>query len=116
MLAASYYGRFSARNLNRQLLQRRPDEWQTMQTERKKQKEAQAKPIAAAAAPVADSKEELEKDGGLPSKQTRFEKKTKKRKRLSREDEIHSLFDSTIGKVKRTALLKSRVGSLIKRV
>ena len=34
----------------------------------------------------------------------------------SREDEIHSLFDSTIGKVKRTALLKSRVGSLIKRV
>lgn len=91
--------------MNLQLLQRRPDEWRTIQTERKKQKEAQAKTIAATPAPVADSKDEGEKDGGSPSKQTIKEKKTKKRKRPSREDEIDSLFDSTIGrKVKRAAL------------
>jgi len=105
-LAASYYGRFFARNLNLQLLQRCPDEWRTMQIERKKQKDAQAKMTAATPAPLADSKEEKEKDGGSPSKQTvKDEKKTKKRKRQSSKGEIDSLFDSTIGKkVKRAAL------------
>lgn len=77
-----------------------------MQTERKKQKEAQAKAIAATPPPVADSKEEKEKDGGSPSKQSgKDDKKTKKRKRQSSEDEMDSLFESTIGeKVKRAAL------------
>ena len=37
-LAASYYGRFFARNLNLQLLQRRPEEWRNMQAELRKQK------------------------------------------------------------------------------
>ncbi|KAF8637726.1 hypothetical protein AX14_010277 [Amanita brunnescens Koide BX004] len=102
-LAASYYGRFFARNLNLQLLQRRPDEWRAMQSERKKQKGLQAQTIAATTAPVAESKEEKEKDGGSPSKKTG--QKPKKRKRQSREDEIDSLFDSAVGKkVKRAAL------------
>ena len=92
--------------MNLQLLQRRPDEWRTIQIERKKQKDAQAKTTAATPPPVADSKEEKEKDGGSPSKQTvKDEKKTKKRKRQSNKDEIDSVFDSTIGKkVKRAAL------------
>ncbi|KAF8966518.1 armadillo-type protein [Flammula alnicola] len=40
-LAASYYGKFFARNLNLYLLQRRPEDWRNLQSERKRAQDQQ---------------------------------------------------------------------------
>ncbi len=110
-LAASYFGRFFARNLNLQLLQRRPDEWRTAQTERKKQKEAHANTVVEAAAALASAateskKEEVMSSSSPPGETGKDAKKANKRKRHSRE-EIDSLFDTKIGKKVRRAALDS---------
>ncbi|KAF8632424.1 hypothetical protein AX17_004865 [Amanita inopinata Kibby_2008] len=102
VLAASYYGRFFARNLNLQLLQRRPDNWRDMQAERKKQKEGRG--IAAATSPQKQATEKTVSDTvAQPEKSA---KKAMKRRRESREeDEIDNVFNSAIGKkIKRAAL------------
>ncbi|KAK7061362.1 armadillo-type protein [Favolaschia claudopus] len=90
-LAASYYGKFFARNLNLYLLQRRPDEWRALQTER--HKPAQTAP--ASQAPVEET----------PSKK---HTEAKKRKRDQGGDEIDELFNAAMGKkVKKAALVES---------
>jgi nucleolar protein 9 len=91
------------------MLQRRPDEWRTTQTERKKQKEAQANTVAEAVAPATEPKkvEEVMSGGSPPREKDKDVKKANKRKRYSREDEIDALFDSKIGKKVRRAALNS---------
>ncbi|KAJ7179528.1 armadillo-type protein [Mycena filopes] len=78
-LAGSFYGKFFARNLNLYLLQRRPDEWRTLQTERTRA----AQPPAPATQPAADA---------TPLKER------KKRKREGAGDEIDELFSTAMGK------------------
>ncbi|KAJ7667611.1 armadillo-type protein [Mycena polygramma] len=90
-LAGSYYGKFFARNLNLYLLQRRPDEWRTMQTNRNRPTEPQ---------PVAPST--IQPVGVISSKEH------KKRKRDAAGDEIEELFTAAIGKkVKKAALVEA---------
>ncbi|KAJ7499330.1 armadillo-type protein [Mycena latifolia] len=87
-LAGSYYGKFFARNLNLYLLQRRPDEWRTMQTDRKRPEQPKV------ATPVNQPVD------------TSHGKERKKRKRDAGGDEIEELFSSAIGKkVKKAALV-----------
>ncbi|KAJ7367884.1 armadillo-type protein [Mycena albidolilacea] len=88
-LAGSYYGKFFARNLNLYLLQRRPDEWRTMQSDRKRAAEP---PAVAAPSPVQSAEE--------------TKKERKKRKRDAAGDEIDDLFGAALGKkVKKAALV-----------
>ncbi|KAJ7229049.1 armadillo-type protein [Mycena pura] len=87
-LAGSYYGKFFARNLNLYLLQRRPEEWRTMQTDRNRPASAgqSTAPPPATTASASD-------------------KPKKKRKRDIANDEIEDLFSSAIGrKIKKAAL------------
>ncbi|KAJ7162618.1 armadillo-type protein [Mycena crocata] len=92
-LAGSYYGKFFARNLNLYLLQRRPDEWRTMQTERSRPAEL----------PNASALTIPGKLVGVGS-----EKERKKRKRDAGGDEIEELFTAAVGKkVKKAALVES---------
>lgn len=94
-LAGSFFGKFFARNLNLYLLQRRPDDWRNMQTQRKQQqqqvvatpKKQDTGSSAASQAPVQESA----KDGG--------------KKRSKPSDEIEELFEKTLGKkIKKAAL------------
>ncbi|KAJ7477142.1 armadillo-type protein [Mycena galericulata] len=88
-LAGSYYGKFFARNLNLYLLQRRPDEWRTMQTDRNRP--AELSKVTALASQVVEVR--------IPSKER------KKRKRDVGGDEIEELFGAAMGrKVKKAAL------------
>ncbi|KAJ6567278.1 armadillo-type protein [Mycena vulgaris] len=88
-LAGSYYGKFFARNLNLYLLQRRPDEWRTMQTDRNRPAE-----LPKVSAPPSQP------SGASPGKER------KKRKRDAAGDEIEELFSSAMGKkVKKAALV-----------
>ncbi|KAF7354953.1 hypothetical protein MSAN_01410400 [Mycena sanguinolenta] len=94
-LAGSYYGKFFARNLNLYLLQRRPEEWRTMQTARNRPVEQPAKQPTVAVPPVESVEEASSK------------KEPKKRKRNAGGDEIDELFATAIGKkVKRAALVE----------
>ncbi|KAK2464918.1 hypothetical protein APHAL10511_002994 [Amanita phalloides] len=96
-LAASYYGRFFARNLDLQLLQRRPDEWKNKQVERKRQKEAE------------QQKEENREPVQDKSQGVERETTKKKRKRESRvredEEEIDSAFSDVSKKTKKESAL-----------
>ncbi|KAF8164817.1 armadillo-type protein [Crassisporium funariophilum] len=95
VLAASYYGKFFARNLNLYLLQRRPEEWRNLQSERKRSQEE--KPAAA----LIPSTTEIHHEQA-PS--------TDKRKRKSRpEDEIDALFNAKLGKRIRKAALAETI-------
>ncbi|KAJ7873385.1 hypothetical protein B0H14DRAFT_2720506 [Mycena olivaceomarginata] len=88
-LAGSYYGKFFARNLNLYLLQRRPDEWRTMQSDRKR---AAGPPAVAAPSPVQSAEE--------------TKKERKKRNVMRPGDEIDDLFGAALGKkVKKAALV-----------
>lgn len=88
-LAGSYYGKYFARNLNLYLLQRRPDEWRTMQTDRNRP----AEPLKATA------------PASHPVEATISGKERKKRKRDVGGDEIEELFGTAMGKrVKKAAL------------
>ncbi|KAJ7672874.1 ARM repeat-containing protein [Mycena rosella] len=88
-LAGSYYGKYFARNLNLYLLQRRPEEWRTMQSERNRPE--QPKVSAAPTTQPADA---------IPGKER------KKRKRNTEGNEIEELFSGAMGKkMKRAALV-----------
>ncbi|KAL0949796.1 hypothetical protein HGRIS_009833 [Hohenbuehelia grisea] len=107
-LAASYYGKYFARNLNLHLLKRKPDEWKEMQSERRRAAQeqssashgkhqlapAQPSSVAAGSSRAAHTPVDDEEHGG------------KKRKRKERQgDEIDALFETKLGKkVKRSAL------------
>ena len=91
VLAASFFGKFFARSLNLYLLQRRPEEWRNLQSERKRSKEQHAAPTESA--PMI----EMSTDP-VPS--------DKKRKRKARpEDEIDALFNAKLGKKTKKAAL-----------
>ncbi|KAJ7067930.1 armadillo-type protein [Mycena amicta] len=82
-LAGSYYGKFFARNLNLYLLQRRPEEWRTMQASKNKP------------APVSPKRNSLAEENAPNGNATRDGAK----------DEIDELFAGTLGKkVKKGAL------------
>ncbi|KAF8626909.1 hypothetical protein AX15_004626 [Amanita polypyramis BW_CC] len=104
-LAASYYGRFFARNLNLQLLQRRPNEWRDKQAERKNEKQKEQKETAASRAPTSIP----ETKTTTPENVDEGKVNTAKRKRPSHnskeDNEIDSLFSLKIrNRVKRTTL------------
>ncbi|KAH7888091.1 armadillo-type protein [Phlebopus sp. FC_14] len=98
-LAASFYGKFFARNLNLYLLQRRPEDWKTLQADSKaststpqpttEQAPSQPSPQRAAAQP-----------GSTP---TETQKSKPSKKRSVREDEIDTLFNAALGTKKRRA-------------
>ncbi|CAA7270741.1 unnamed protein product [Cyclocybe aegerita] len=96
-LAASFFGKFFARNLNLYLLQRRPDEWRNMQSEKKRVSEPDLSKLwptqsGASLTPLEESPALLDND--------------KKRKRKSRpRDEIDELFSSALGKRSKKAAL-----------
>ncbi|KAI6035570.1 armadillo-type protein [Pisolithus orientalis] len=107
-LAASYYGKFFARNLNLYLLKRRPDEWKQLQSkskattsgEKAEQTSVSAptplQPPSVASLPTADKK--------APSP------KKSPRKRDPPADEIDVLFDTALGnKIKRAAIGQNSV-------
>ncbi|KAJ7638452.1 armadillo-type protein [Roridomyces roridus] len=86
-LAGSYFGKYFARNLNLYLLQRRPDEWRTMQTNRNRPMET------------------LTETPRGPVAETAAGSERHKRKRDGGGDEIDELFGAAMGKkVKRAAL------------
>lgn len=98
VLAASFFGKFFARNLNLYLLQRRPEEWRNLQSERKRSKEQHAAPTESA--PINEMSTEP-----APSE--------KKRKRKARpEDEIDALFDAKLGKKIKKAALSETTSTL----
>jgi len=94
-LAGSYYGKFFARNLNLYLLQRRPDEWRTMQTNRNRPAEPPTVSVSAPPPPT------------QPVDEVSSTKERKKRKRDAGGDEIDELFTAAMGKkVKKAALVE----------
>ncbi|TFK35011.1 armadillo-type protein [Crucibulum laeve] len=98
-LAGSYYGKFFARNLNLYLLQRKPEEWRNMQSEKKRQQDQ-----ANAALAISPKVE-------VVATTTPSTESTSKRKRKTRpDDEIEALFDATLGnKIKKAALAADHV-------
>jgi nucleolar protein 9 len=84
-LAASPYGKFFARNLNLYLLQRRPDEWKTLQAEKKRAMLAPPSNFAQAA-------------GSNTTGEASVSSSHQKRKRKPPEDPIDEVFNATIGK------------------
>jgi len=90
-LAGSFYGKFFARNLNLYLLQRRPEDWRNLQSERKRTQEHQ-------------QKQQIQLPPESKPPETRL---TDARKRKSRpEDEIDALFNDKLGKrIKKAALV-----------
>jgi nucleolar protein 9 len=105
-LAGSFYGKFFARNLNLYMLKRRPDEWRSMQSQKKQnaqvqgqatQSSTQQQPQKSTAPPVGP----VSPTAHLSSKEER--KRSKKRSKPA--DEIDDLFDQALGKkVKKAAL------------
>ena len=97
-LAASFFGKFFARNLNLYLLQRRPEEWRNLQSERKRSKEQHVAPTEPALK-IEASTEPAPSD--------------KNRKRKARpEDEIDALFNTKLGKKTKKAALSETTSTL----
>jgi len=98
-LAASFYGKFFARNLNLYLLQRRPQDWRNMQSEKKRAHDQQQQTSAAAAATAVSSLTPTPAESNEPPQ-------SEKRKRKHRPDnEIDALFEEKLGKrIKKAAL------------
>ncbi|KAG6813198.1 hypothetical protein H0H92_013318 [Tricholoma furcatifolium] len=95
-LAGSFYGKFFARNLNLYLLQRRPDEWKTLQAERKRTQDNQDKTTAALPTPQQDTEPTLMDSQKPPAKRKRH---------TEVEDEIDAVFNASLGKrIKKAAL------------
>lgn len=90
----SFFGNFFARSLNLYLLQRRPEEWRNMQSERKRPKEQHAAPTEFA--PMIETS----------TTSTEPALSDNKRKRKARpEDEIDALYNAKRGKgIKKAAL------------
>ncbi|KAL4082064.1 armadillo-type protein [Scleroderma yunnanense] len=90
-LAASFYGKYFARNLHLHLLKRRPEEWKELQSSRK----ASAKGPESAQAPVPPPpphQSTISSQGRSPEK----------RKRRAPEDEIDTLFSAALGNKTKT--------------
>lgn len=86
-LAASFYGKFFAKNLNLYLLRRRPEEWRNLQSGRRQQEKSNTTQSA--------------KDQVKPPTEGVFE--DRKRKNRS-EDDIDALFNDRVGKKKKVSL------------
>ncbi|KAF9474932.1 hypothetical protein BDN70DRAFT_884318 [Pholiota conissans] len=100
-LAASFYGKFFARNLNLYLLQRRPEDWRNLQSERKR---AQDQEKLHAAAPTPTS-------APAPPSKADPAPQPESRKRKSRpENEIDALFNEKLGKKIKKAALTDNAG------
>ncbi|KAG2053480.1 ARM repeat-containing protein [Suillus hirtellus] len=95
-LAASYFGKFFARNINLYLLQRRPDEWRELQSQSKSSSGPTISPPApSATAPMSNPDDD---EVSRPSK-------TSKKRRGRPEDEIDAVFNTNLGAItKRTAV------------
>ena len=99
VLAASFFGKFFARNLNLYLLQRRPEDWRNMQSERKRSKQHAAPTESAPMIETSTSTESALSD--------------KNRKRKARpEDEIDALFNNKLGKKIKKAALSQTTSTL----
>ncbi|KAF8960207.1 hypothetical protein BDZ97DRAFT_1834525 [Flammula alnicola] len=95
-LAASYYGKFFARNLNLYLLQRRPEDWRNLQSERKRAQDQQQQQRQTTA-PVPDH---------VPEKQLPAEQPETRKRKARPQNEIDALFDAKLGKrIKKAALV-----------
>lgn len=96
-LVASYYGKYFAKNLSLFVLQRRPEEWRNMQSDKKRLQEQ--KPI-------------LLQD---PVIEITTQKPTKRKRNVRPDDEIDDLFNVTLGKkTKKAALTSEGVASEVK--
>lgn len=96
-LAGSFYGKFFARNLNLYLLQRKPDEWRNVQTQRKQQQQQQATPAL--------QKQQATVSSATSQTKAQEPPKDRGKKRSKPSDEIEELFEKTLGKrVKKAAL------------
>jgi len=97
-LAASYFGKYFARNINLYLLQRRPDEWRELQSQRKSNSAEKMTGIHPAASVTVQKQNSEVAEVSPPSK-------TSKKRRSRPEDEIDAVFNTNLGaKVKRTAV------------
>ncbi|KAJ3849729.1 armadillo-type protein [Lentinula lateritia] len=87
-LAGSYYGKFFSRNLNLHLLQRRPDEWKTFQSNKKAETHSNS---------ITNANDTRNGTKNAPSAELAdLSVSKKKRKRETRvKDEIDELFDSS---------------------
>ncbi|KAG5634358.1 hypothetical protein H0H81_002263 [Sphagnurus paluster] len=100
-LAGSYFGKFFARNLNLHLLQRRPDEWKTMQADKKRTQEQTNNPP-----PVLDA--------APPSTTPTSQKHTKRKRKAEPEDEIDAVFKASLGKrIKKAALGEGELATAV---
>lgn len=92
-LAASFYGKFFARNLNLHLLRRRPEEWKTLQSNNKSSStESDQSTLPPAVQPQQ-----------TPPAASTLPKSSKKRR--APEDDIDAVFKSTLGnKTKKAAM------------
>ncbi|KAF8164318.1 armadillo-type protein [Pholiota molesta] len=91
-LAASYYGKFFARNLNLYLLQRRPEDWRNLQSERKR----------------AQDQEKLQTAAPPPAKHEPAAQPESRKRKSHPENEIDALFNEKLGKrIKKAALSES---------
>ncbi|KDQ29289.1 hypothetical protein PLEOSDRAFT_1092908 [Pleurotus ostreatus PC15] len=105
-LSGSYYGKFFARNLNLYLLQRKPDEWRNLQSQRGRETQAQRNEpqvVAVPPTPVShdQSNEVAEAEPG----------ERRKGKRSRQVDEIDALFNARLGKKIKNGALGDKVES-----
>lgn len=110
-LAASYYGKFFARNLNLYLLQRRPQDWRDLQSERKKVQDQQQKASTEPAKPV----EIVEHPTDTPD--TADQVTHHRKRKAAPENEIDALFNEKLGKrIKKGALSDAGPSAPVKKV
>ncbi|KAG2148028.1 armadillo-type protein [Suillus clintonianus] len=99
-LAASYFGKYFARNINLYLLQRRPEEWRELQSQSKSSSGPITSPSSLPSAPSQAAQRPNSNDAEV----SHLSKSSKKR-RSRPEDEIDAVFNASLGtKVKRTAV------------
>lgn len=103
-MSGSYYGKFFARNLNLYLLQRKPDEWKNLQSQRgrgTRTQRTEPKSVAVPPTPAShdQSNEEAETELG----------ERRKGKRSRQVDEIDALFNARLGKKIKSGALGDKV-------
>ncbi|KAF6741754.1 armadillo-type protein [Ephemerocybe angulata] len=110
-LAGSFYGKFFVRNLNLYMLQRKPDEWRNVQSQRRQQflqeqKEQQAgSGYTAPPKPQPQQPQQQQQRAITATHDANSKEPPVSRKRPKPSDEIEELFDKTLGKrVKKAAL------------
>ena len=98
------------RNLNLYLLQRKPEDWRNLQSERKRAQDEEKRQTAAAAAAPPSAPAPKEESPALPPAP-----QSESRKRKSRpENEIDALFNEKLGKrIKKAALSDIKTASAV---